>query len=500
QQGELSGGELDTSAYLLVIDGASSRRCALPREGVLFVGRSSDAEICVAAAAASRRHAKFLIADGEVQVIDLKSHNGTLVNGERLEGSRLLSSGDVVTIGDAVLILRREPRAPERALVDAGRWRRRLEEEIERAGDYGRPLAVAVVSAGGVPDREAAGAAAAAALRLIDVLAWDSGAQLVVLMPELGAEAARAATLELLEALAPRASGIRGGVAAYPADGGDAETFVSGAAAAAAIAGPGAVALAADTAVRHRVGEREVVLADPAMIRVFELIRRLAASDLSVLVLGETGAGKENAAAALHHWSARASKPLITLNCAALPEALVESELFGYERGAFSDARAPKPGLLERAHGGTVFLDEIGELPLGAQAWLPGPPAIASVAGSSSSDVREARRAGRHRLTSLHHRAGQQALLCVVARRRRLWPSSATVADRSAAIDVLELLRRLRLHLAQPVQLLPVYQCTSVPVHLIDTRFATGTPAEQRRALSPRAARPAARVAASQRW
>ncbi|WP_437925264.1 sigma 54-interacting transcriptional regulator [Sorangium sp. So ce291] len=369
-QGDLPGGDLDAAAYLLVIDGSSSRRCPLPREGVLFVGRSSDAEICVTAAAASRRHAKFLVADGEVQLIDLKSHNGTLVNGERLEGSRLLSSGDVVAIGDALLILRREPRAPDRATVDASHWRRRLEEELERAGDYGRPLAVAVVSTGGVQDREAAGVPAAAALRLIDVLAWNGGAQLAVLMPELGAEAARAATVELLEALAPVAPGARGGVASYPADGGDAETLVSGAAAAAAIAGPGAVALAADTAVRHRVGEREVVLADPAMIRVFELIRRLAASGLSVLVLGETGAGKENAAAALHHWSARAGKPMITLNCAALPETLVESELFGYERGAFSDACAPKPGLLERAHGGTVFLDEIGELPLGAQAKL----------------------------------------------------------------------------------------------------------------------------------
>ncbi|AUX45254.1 Fis family transcriptional regulator [Sorangium cellulosum] len=367
---DLFEASLDASAYLLVIDGSSSRRFPLPREGMLFVGRSSECEICVAAAAASRRHAKFLVADGEVQVTDLKSHNGTLVNGERLEGSRLLSSGDVVAIGDALLILRREPRAPDRAVVDLGRWRRRLEEELERAGDYGRPLAVVAVSMNGMRDRGAAGSRAAAALRLIDVLAWNGGAQLVALMPELGAEAAHAAALELLEALAPLAPEVRGGLASYPADGCDAETLVSGAAAAAAIAAPGTVAGAADTAVRHDVGGREIVLADAAMIRVFELIRRLAASDLSVLVLGETGAGKENAAAALHHWSDRAGMPMITLNCAALPETLVESELFGYERGAFSDARAPKPGLLERAHGGTVFLDEVGELPLGAQAKL----------------------------------------------------------------------------------------------------------------------------------
>jgi DNA-binding NtrC family response regulator len=128
--------------------------------------------------------------------------------------------------------------------------------------------------------------------------------------------------------------------------------------------------LAAETAVRHVIGERTIVVADPAMIRLFDLVRRLAASDLAVLVLGETGAGKENAAAALHFWSARESRPLVTLNCAAMPEALVESELFGHEKGAFSDARAAKPGLLERADGGTVFLDEVGELPLGVQAKL----------------------------------------------------------------------------------------------------------------------------------
>ncbi|WP_437954319.1 FHA domain-containing protein [Sorangium sp. So ce119] len=73
-RGEPSGGDLDAAAYLLVIDGSSSRRCPLPREGVLFVGRSTDAEICVTAAAASRRHAKFLVVDGEVQLVDMKSH------------------------------------------------------------------------------------------------------------------------------------------------------------------------------------------------------------------------------------------------------------------------------------------------------------------------------------------------------------------------------------------------------------------------------------------
>jgi two-component system, NtrC family, response regulator AtoC len=118
------------------------------------------------------------------------------------------------------------------------------------------------------------------------------------------------------------------------------------------------------------MGERCVLAADPAMVRAFELLRRLATSDLAVLISGETGAGKENAAYAVHHHSGRAGRPFVALNCAALPEQLVEGELFGYEKGAFSGAVAAKVGLLESADGGTVFLDEIGELPLGAQAKL----------------------------------------------------------------------------------------------------------------------------------
>ncbi len=106
------------------------------------------------------------------------------------------------------------------------------------------------------------------------------------------------------------------------------------------------------------------------MKRLFALVQKLALSDIPVLVMGETGAGKEIVAAALHAWSARGDQRLVSINCAALSEALFESELFGYERGAFSGAYATKIGLLESAQGGTVFLDEIGELSLAMQAKL----------------------------------------------------------------------------------------------------------------------------------
>ena len=112
------------------------------------------------------------------------------------------------------------------------------------------------------------------------------------------------------------------------------------------------------------------VLVDVEMRRAHDLVVRAAASDIAVLILGETGVGKEVTAESLHRASPRSAKPFLRLNCAALPENLLESELFGHERGAFTGAHATKVGLLEATEGGTVFLDEIGELPLGTQAKL----------------------------------------------------------------------------------------------------------------------------------
>ena len=108
----------------------------------------------------------------------------------------------------------------------------------------------------------------------------------------------------------------------------------------------------------------------PAHQRLLDEVALVSNSALTVLVLGETGVGKELVAQALHAASPRAARPLISLNCAALPEHLVESELFGHVRGAFSGAVAERRGKFELAHGGTLFLDEVGELPLAAQAKL----------------------------------------------------------------------------------------------------------------------------------
>ncbi|XXT25546.1 sigma 54-interacting transcriptional regulator [Sorangium sp. So ce429] len=106
------------------------------------------------------------------------------------------------------------------------------------------------------------------------------------------------------------------------------------------------------------------------MQNVLEQIRRIARSTLPVLIYGETGTGKDVAASEIHERSARRGQPLVVVNCAAIPPSLLESELFGSERGAFTGASAPRKGLFSAADGGTMFLDEIGELPLSAQAAL----------------------------------------------------------------------------------------------------------------------------------
>src|SRR5438309_9656015 len=104
------------------------------------------------------------------------------------------------------------------------------------------------------------------------------------------------------------------------------------------------------------------VIPSAAMRRVMEMVKRVAQTDASVLVTGESGVGKELVARALHEQSLRCNSPWVDLNCGALPEHLVESELFGFEKGAFSGATQTKQGLLELAHPGTLFLDEIGDL------------------------------------------------------------------------------------------------------------------------------------------
>jgi two-component system NtrC family response regulator len=124
------------------------------------------------------------------------------------------------------------------------------------------------------------------------------------------------------------------------------------------------------SALDRRYGFEHIIGRSKSLLRVLEMASRVAEHDSTVLINGETGTGKELLARAVHHNSRRRNQPFVTVNCAAIPRDLVEAELFGYARGAFTGAVANKPGRIETADGGTLFLDEIGELPLESQVKL----------------------------------------------------------------------------------------------------------------------------------
>jgi two-component system, NtrC family, response regulator AtoC len=347
--------------YLLVVDNDTSSIFHLPRGGSIVIGRGPDAELRVQHASVSRRHATILVDGGIVRIADLGSHNGTRVNGELVSESRVLSSGDVATVGDVVLVVHfSAPAFVTRTAYPEGGWRRRLAEELVRAITFKRALAVAVIEGLTTEDLAVLGNA----LRLIDVIGTDDRGHVLVLLPETSRSEARDI---IATALAPTA---RAGLAECPTDACDADTILLAARAAVRRSECGQVTYAEEIATRIQLGERSVLVADPAMSRVFALLERVAATDLAIHITGETGVGKENAAYAVHHWSKRAGG-FIAVNCAALgPESLIDAELFGYDKGAFTGATTAKAGLFEAAAGGTVFLDEAGELPLAIQAKL----------------------------------------------------------------------------------------------------------------------------------
>jgi DNA-binding NtrC family response regulator len=121
---------------------------------------------------------------------------------------------------------------------------------------------------------------------------------------------------------------------------------------------------------RERYGLHGLIAQSPAMHAVLDLVERVAPTDATLLIQGESGTGKEVIAKAVHHASARAARPFVAVNCGAVPETLLESELFGYMRGAFTGAAVSKLGLFEEADGGTLFLDEIAEMPAALQVKL----------------------------------------------------------------------------------------------------------------------------------
>jgi transcriptional regulator with PAS, ATPase and Fis domain len=192
----------------------------------------------------------------------------------------------------------------------------------------------------------------------LDIIGAYGPRQYELLLPHATPDAAKKTLEDLAESFADAKITYRSAVAHYPADGISAAKLLERA------------CQGLHPGMANQVDSQEIILVAPAMRALFRVAKDAAKSNINILIIGETGTGKEILAETIHDASSRSRKGLLSLNCAALAENLIEAELFGYEKNAFTGAAQAKPGLLETAPGGTVFLDEVGELPLSLQAKL----------------------------------------------------------------------------------------------------------------------------------
>jgi DNA-binding NtrC family response regulator len=353
-----------TAWYLVVsVGGASSRMVPLHDNAELVFGRQPDCSVVIDHDGVSRRHARVIRARDQITVEDLESRNGTLVNGEKITSPRRLAPGDVLSIGPASAILATSSSARRsRQVATVGELEDRFEAEVDRAARYRRRLGLVMVKLdGSAEDTIVHVDALIGQLRRMDFIAEYGADELAIVLPEAGPDAV-AAVADRARSGGPSLAAAAG-VATFPDDGTHAGDLI----AVARERMRGGRPAKRSRSQRMRI-DPAFVAVDPMMKHVFELAERAAASAITVLVVGETGVGKEVVAETVHRAGARGAGPLVRLNCASLSDTLVESELFGHEKGAFTGAVAAKPGFFETASGGTLFLDEIGELPITAQA------------------------------------------------------------------------------------------------------------------------------------
>ncbi len=335
---------------------------------VVVIGRSPPSQVQIDDDSLSRQHARVTLIYGELWIEDLGSTNGTFINGARITNVRI-NPGDEVTMGALTLSLHTPGQNDPQSEFDLDSHDglvRSLEHEVARAKTFQRSLAL-VMARGDchvtrwLPKVQAR-------LRSVDRMAVYSPDTLLVLVPEVNAEQALQHARELAAATEPS---LRLGVAYYPssaASGGALLEAARGAARRATAREP--VRFVGGFAKADEADPTAPVVASQAMKRVYETVRKVARAHLPVLIVGETGTGKEIVARALHQHSPRGGGPLRCINSAAIPVNLIESVLFGHERGAFTGAERRQKGVFEEASGGTVFLDEVGELSPAAQAAL----------------------------------------------------------------------------------------------------------------------------------
>jgi DNA-binding NtrC family response regulator len=338
----------------------------LPASGVVTVGRSSRCAVRIDDAMASREHAKIHIGSAEgvsvLTIEDIGSANGTRVRDAIIKPGEpaAFMPGEGINIGSTVLMVMQDrPTVGHRRIWAHAHFETRVDEECERAAKTRAPFALARVRFDGAAPLIKITPVLVRDLTIPHVFASYGPKDYEMLFADAQQGEPEAALRRLLEGF--RAAGLeaQSAVAWYPKDGRTADALLAAANASLRAAATGLPAT-----------EKHPPSRATGMQRVRSMATRAAPSNINVLILGESGVGKDVLARLVHQMSPRANKPFVALNCATLTEALMDSELFGHEKNAFTGAATAKVGLFESANGGTVFLDEIAELPPSLQAKL----------------------------------------------------------------------------------------------------------------------------------
>jgi DNA-binding NtrC family response regulator len=351
--------QLPPAAFHLLIMGPDLFLAqALPKNGAMSIGRADNADIRITDPLASRLHARLHVAEGMFEIEDIGSINRTKVRDVALaHGERVaVLPGEAVTIGSTILMVQETRQAARnRRVWPHTHFEARIEEECAR--ETRMPFAIIRLAVEGNQPAGTIADTISPALRTSDMLALYGPSDYEIFLPATSPDLGSAINNDLIGRLRAQSIVARTGIACHPRDGQTPE------------------ALVARSSERLRGRElpapvEGVVVEDPRMRRVYGLAGSAARGAISVIILGETGVGKDVMAQEIHRLSPRAKAPFVAINCAAVSEGLLESELFGHEKGAFTGATETKAGLLESAPGGTVFLDEIGDMPPKLQATL----------------------------------------------------------------------------------------------------------------------------------
>ncbi len=326
----------------------------------LYIGRLHDCRVVLSDTLASRHHARLAFEPGRATIEDLGSRNGTRLNGSLIAAGlpTLLSPRDVVDIGTTRILIDDGPYFPgRRRVLSYDGLEAILEDTCSRLPKTEASVALLRWEVADVVAWPRIAAALCGAVPAHHVLAVYGVRHFLAMLFGVDAEAARKIAEDGKRALASQAGAVKFGLASSSSDG-----------------------LGAQVLLERSVDDLRRVptcasteswdCENPEMRQALRLAERAAQSNISVLISGKTGVGKDVLARRIHALSSRNRAPMLSLNCGGLNEALLESELFGHERGSFSGAVTAKKGLLETADGGTVFLDEVGEIPLPIQVRL----------------------------------------------------------------------------------------------------------------------------------